>query len=45
MMLEFPVLCEHLMLCADGRTIFATHGHHYHAGNMPPLQPGEILLH
>ena len=45
MMLAFPVLCEHLMFCADGRTLFATHGHHYHAGNMPPLQPGEILVH
>lgn len=25
--------------------IFATHGHHFNQQNLPPLHPGDILLH
>ena len=32
------------MFC-KGRTIFATHGHLFHEGNLPPLAKGDILLH
>ena len=28
-----------------GRMVFATHGHHFHKFTLPPLQPGDILLH
>ena len=45
MVLEFPMLAEYCLLCAGGRTIFATHGHVYHLQNLPPLTPGDILLH
>lgn len=27
------------------RLIYATHGHHFHMNQLPPLQPGDILLH
>ena len=40
MMLEFPVLADYAMLCVDGITIYAAHGHH----NFPALQPGEVVL-
>lgn len=45
MMLEFPVLADYCILYVEGRMIFATHGHHYNTAAMPPLQPGDILLH
>ena len=45
MVLEFPVLADYAILWAGERMIFATHGHHYNKNAMPPLQPGDILLH
>ena len=27
------------------RLIYATHGHIYHVKNLPPLAPGDVLLH
>lgn len=45
MVLEFPILAEYCLLWAEGRTIFATHGHRYNVSALPPLQPGDILLH
>jgi len=45
MMLEFPVLADYCILYAGKRMIFATHGHTYHKKALPPLQPGDILLH
>ena len=45
MVLEFPVLAEYALLSAGDAVIFATHGHHFHADAMPPLMPGDILLH
>ena len=45
MVLSFPVLADYAVI-TEGRTmIFATHGHIYHAGNLPPLHEGDILLH
>ena len=40
MLLEFPVLSDSAMLCWDGITIYASHGHH----DFPALQPGEVVL-
>ncbi len=45
MVLEFPILADYCILYMGGRMIFATHGHHYHEKALPPLQPGDILLH
>ena len=45
MVLTFPILSDTCLLHADGLTIFATHGHRFHRDAMPPLSPGEILLH
>lgn len=45
MVLAFPVLAEYALLATDGLTVFATHGHTYHAASLPPIKAGDILLH
>jgi len=40
MMLEFPVLSDSALICWEGITIYAAHGHH----NFPALQPGEVVV-
>ena len=45
MVLAFPILADYCYLNIDGISIFATHGHKYNLDNLPPLRPGEILLH
>ncbi len=45
MMLNFPILADYAMLDSGEVRIFVTHGHVYHAGHLPPLRSGEILLH
>jgi len=45
MVLEFPILADYCILFVRNRMIFATHGHHYNKTAMPPMQPGDILLH
>ena len=45
MVLEFPVMADSCILFWEGRMIFATYGHRYHLGALPPMQPGDILLH
>ena len=45
MVLPFPIMAEYALLQAGERLIFATHGHHFHAKNIPPLQTGDVLLH
>lgn len=44
MVLDFPVLADYCILYAEGRMIFATHGHHYNESALPPLGEGDILL-
>ena len=44
MVLPFPILADYCLLEVNGRTIFATHGHIFHPGNLPPLKEGDILL-
>ena len=44
MVLEFPVLADFSMIFANGRTIYATHGHHHSFDNLPPLKSGDIFL-
>ena len=44
MVLEFPILSETALIYADGKTIFATHGHKFNIDNLPPLNKGDILV-
>ena len=48
MVLDFPVLAEYAIISdasLNNSVIFATHGHHFNAQNMPKLKKGDILLH
>lgn len=45
MVLEFPILADYCLLTAGQRLIYATHGHQHNLQALPPLQPGDILLH
>ena len=45
MVLEYPVLADYAVLPVGQRLIYATHGHIYHVKNLPPLAPGDVLLH
>lgn len=45
MVLAFPVMADYCLLCIGGRLIYATHGHIFNESHLPPLQPGDILLH
>lgn len=45
MVLEFPILGEYALLPMQNRMVFATHGHVYNLDALPPLAPGDILLH
>jgi putative phosphoesterase len=45
MVLQFPVLADYAVLTAGDRLIYVTHGHVYNSSNLPPLHPGDILLH
>ena len=44
-MLDFPIMAEYCLLYLENRLIFATHGHKFNTAHMPPLSPGDILLH
>lgn len=45
MVLEFSVLADYAVFPVGQRLIYATHGHIYHVKNLPPLAPGDVLLH
>jgi putative phosphoesterase len=45
MVLQFPILADYCVLPWSNRLIYATHGHNHNLQNLPPLQPGDILLH
>ena len=45
MVLEFPILADYCLLTAGERLIYATHGHNYNMKVLPPLLPGDVLLH
>ena len=44
MVLPFPILADYAVLSQGNRLIYATHGHVYNPQNLPPLQPGDVLL-
>lgn len=45
MVLGFPIMADYALLPVGERLIYATHGHRFNMGSLPPLQPGDILLH
>ncbi|MGN0373232.1 MAG: phosphodiesterase [Enterocloster sp.] len=45
MVLEFPILADYALLVIDGKTFYATHGHVFNQEKLPPMQPGDILIH
>ena len=45
MVLEFPIMADYCILPVGNRMVYATHGHHYNLQQLPPMQPGDILLH
>ena len=45
MVLQFPILADYCILPVGSRLIYATHGHNFNLQFLPPLQPGDILLH
>ena len=45
MVLSFPILADYCILPVGKRLIYATHGHNFNLNALPPLQPGDILLH
>ena len=45
MLLDFPVMADYALIVDEGRKLFLTHGHVYNTAHLPPLQPGDILLH
>ena len=45
MVLEFPMMGDYCLLPVGERVIYATHGHRFHMHALPPMQPGDLLLH
>ena len=45
MVLEFPVLADYALIYDQRRCFYLTHGHHFNLNTLPPMQPGDILLH
>ncbi len=45
MVLEFPILADYAIVPWCGRLIYVTHGHNFNMAKLPPMQPGDVLLH
>ena len=45
MVLNFPILADYSIFPVGNRLIYTTHGHVYNTAHLPPLCPGDILLH
>lgn len=45
MVLEFPMMADYGLLALNGKTIYATHGHIYNEEILPPMKPGDALIH
>jgi len=45
MVLNFPVLADYAVLPVGRRLVYVTHGHVFNLNHLPPLAPGDILLH
>lgn len=45
MVLDFPIMADYAVISEGKHIVYATHGHVYNVGNLPPLSQGDILLH
>ena len=45
MVLDFPVLADYMLLFEEDKVIYATHGHIWNEDHLPPMKPGDVLLH
>ena len=45
MVLDFPIMADYCIIPCGEHTVFATHGHIYNTDSLPPLCPGDILIH
>ena len=45
MVLEFPIMADYCILTAGRRLVYATHGHRFNRGQLPPIRQNDILLH
>ena len=45
MVLDFIITAPHMILSDSGLNIFATHGHLYNTGHLPPMMSIDVLLH
>lgn len=45
MVLQFPILADYCIIPSENRLIYATHGHNFNLDKLPPLRPGDVLLH
>lgn len=45
MVLEFPIMADYAVISLENnRTIYLSHGHVYHEGNLPPMKNCDIFL-
>ncbi len=44
MLLEFPMMGDYLVVFAEGRRLFITHGHLFDEEHLPPLSNGDIFI-
>lgn len=45
MVLDFPILADYMTIYEAGCMWFITHGDIYNKENLPPLNPGDLLIH
>ncbi|MBQ8555096.1 MAG: phosphodiesterase [Clostridia bacterium] len=45
MVLPFPIMAPYAALPVGPRLMYCTHGHVFNSANLPPLMPGDVLLH
>ena len=45
MVLEFPIMADYGVLAIEGKILYATHGHVFNEEHLPPVLPGDILVH
>ena len=45
MVLPFPILADYAVMPIGERLCYMTHGHVWNSAHLPPLMPGDILLH
>ena len=44
MVLPFSCMADYAVVCADGRDLYLTHGHHHNPDHLPPLAENSFFL-